>query len=129
MGWKPRQHARFKAAVPIELRPKGLPTPLRGQTADICLGGCYVEMIFTQEVSTVVDVSLWLGESKVYIKAEVVSKHPSFGNGFRFVHLSKDGTEKLDEYLESLKPQGAMMNDSPFAGPLAALDKTEYSEG
>ncbi len=52
MGWKPRQHARFKAAVPIELRPNGVPTPLRGQTADICLGGCYVEMIFTQEVST-----------------------------------------------------------------------------
>jgi c-di-GMP-binding flagellar brake protein YcgR len=116
MAWKPRQHARFKATLPIELRPKGVTAPLRGQTADICLGGCYVEMGFTQEVSTMVDISLWLGDSKIYVKAEVVSKHPSFGNGFRFVHLTKDGASKLTEYLESLKPQGAM-NDSPFAGP------------
>lgn len=117
MGWKPRQYARFKAAVPIELRPKGVTAPLRGQTADICLGGCYVEMGFTQEVSTVVDISLWIGDSKIYVTAEVVSKHPSFGNGFRFVHLTKDGTAKLNDYLESLKPQGAIANDSPFAGP------------
>jgi c-di-GMP-binding flagellar brake protein YcgR len=117
MAWKARQYARFKAAVPIELRPKGLPTPLRGQTADICLGGCYVEMIFTQEVSSLVDISLWLGDSKIYVKAEVVSKHPSFGNGFKFVQLTKDGSAKLKEYLDSLKPQGAMSNDSPFAGP------------
>jgi hypothetical protein len=120
MGWKPRQHARFKAAVPIELRPKGAPTPLRGQTADICLGGCYVEMVFTQEVSTVVDISLWLGDSKIYVNAEVVSKHPSFGNGFRFVHLTKDGATKLNDYLESLKPEAAMANGSPFAGSPAA---------
>jgi hypothetical protein len=119
MGWKPRQHARFKAAVPIELRPKGVPSPLRGQTADICLGGCYVEMIFTQEISTVVDISLWLGDSKIYVNAEVVSKHPSFGNGFKFVHLTKDGATKLTEYLESLKPNAMMANDSPFAGPPA----------
>lgn len=117
MEWKPRQHARFKAAVPIELRPKGVTAPLRGQTADICLGGCYVEMVFTQEVLTVVDISLWIGDSKIYAKAEVVSKHPSFGNGFRFVHLTKDGANKLNSYLESLKPQDAMTDASPFAGP------------
>lgn len=117
MGWKPRQHRRFKAAVPIELRPQGAPTPLRGQTADVCLGGCYVEMVFTQEVSTAVDISLWLGDSKVYVKAEVVSKHPSFGNGFRFIHLTRDGAAKLSAYLESLNPQAELANDSPFSAP------------
>ncbi len=119
MGWTPRQYARFKAAVPIELRPNGMTAPLRGQTADICLGGFYVEMVFTQEVSTVVDISLWVGDSKIFAKAEVVSKHPSFGNGFKFVYLAKDGANKLNEYLDSLKSQGAMMADSPFAGPPA----------
>jgi hypothetical protein len=74
-------------------------------------------MIFTQEVSTGVDIALWIGDAKIYVKAEVVSKHPSFGNGFRFVHLTKDGASKLNNYLESLKTEGAMMNDSPFAGP------------
>jgi len=117
MSWKPRQHARFKAAVPIELRPQGAPTPLRGQTADVCLGGCYVEMIFTQEVATAVDISMWLGESKIYVKAEVVSKHPSFGNGFRFVHLTCDGAAKLSAYLESLNPQAELANEPPPVVP------------
>jgi len=115
MEWKQRQYARFKAAVPIELRPDGVTTPLRGQTADIGLGGCYVEMIFTQEVATGVDIALWIEDTKIFVKAQVVSKHPSFGNGFKFVHLTKDGASKLNNYLESL--QGAMMKDSPFAGP------------
>jgi hypothetical protein len=74
-------------------------------------------MVFTQEVSTAVDISLWLGDSKIYVKAEVVSKHPSFGNGFRFVHLTRDGAAKLSEYLESLNPQAELANDSPFAAP------------
>jgi hypothetical protein len=76
-------------------------------------------MGFTQEVSTVVDISLWLGDSKIYAKAEVVSKHPSFGNGFRFVHLTKDGATKLNDYLESLSAEVAMADGSPFAGPPA----------
>jgi len=74
-------------------------------------------MMFTQEVSTVVDISLWIDDSKVYVKAEVVSKHPSFGNGFKFVQLTKDSATKLNDYLDSLKTQGAMVGDSPFAGP------------
>src|SRR3954462_1875764 len=119
MAWKPRQHTRVKAADPIELRPQGVPTPLRGQTADICLGGCYVEMIFTQEVSSVVDISLWLGDSKIYVKAEVVSKHPAFGNGFKFVPLNKDGTTKLNDYPESLNPEAARANGPLFGAPPA----------
>lgn len=119
MAWIARQYPRFKAALPIELRPKGVPAPLRTQTADIGLGGCYVEVAFTQEVSTPVELTLWIGESKVVIAGVVVSKHPSFGNGIKFIQLTKDGHEKLDHFLDSLKPKGLMTPDSPFARPLA----------
>jgi hypothetical protein len=115
MGWIPRQYPRFKTALTIELRPKGITTPLRTQTSDIGLGGCYVEMIFTQEVSTVVDITLWVGDSKVCATGEVVSKHPSFGNGLKFTQLSKEGRQKLGDYLATLKPQDRLSNESPFA--------------
>jgi c-di-GMP-binding flagellar brake protein YcgR len=116
MAWTPRQHPRFKAALPIELRPKGAPAPLRTQTADIGLGGCYVEIVFTQEVSTPVELTMWLGDFKIVASGEIVSKHPSFGNGIKFTAVNKEGREKLGEYLESLKPHGLMMNESPIAG-------------
>ena len=116
MGWKTRQHARFKAALPIELRAKGVTTPLRGQTTDIGRGGCYVEMTFTQEVATPVDITLWIAGTKITVTGEVVSKHPSFGNGFKFIRLSKQGEAELNRYLEALKPT-ENANNSPFAGP------------
>jgi hypothetical protein len=117
MEWKPRQYPRFKVALPIELRPNGAATPLRGQTSDIGLGGCYVEMMFTQEVATPVDITLWVGEAKISGMAEVVSKHPSFGNGFKFVRLTKQGEADLQHYLDTLQPSGLAADQSPFAGP------------
>jgi c-di-GMP-binding flagellar brake protein YcgR len=116
MGWIPRQYPRFKAALSIELRLKNIDVPLRTQTADIGLGGCYVESVFTQEPSTVMDITLWVGDAKLTMQGEVVSKHPSFGNGLKFIRLTKEGTEKLGQYLESLKPQGLMMDDRPPGG-------------
>jgi c-di-GMP-binding flagellar brake protein YcgR len=112
-----RQYTRFKAAVPIELRPNGVLTPLRGQTTDICLGGCYVETMFTQEVSTAVDIGLWIEDSKIDIKSEVVSKHPSFGNGYKFVQLDKDSAAKLIRYLESLSQQETKDDSSSDGSP------------
>ncbi len=113
MAWKQRQHPRYKAAVSVELRPKDAPTPLRTQTADIGLGGCYVETNFTEEISTPVEITLWVGDSKVSVAGEVVSKHPSFGNGYKFIRLAKEGEEALDRYLQTLKPQGLLMEDPP----------------
>ena len=115
MGWIPRQYPRYKAALSIELRPKGAAAPLRTQTADIGLGGCYVESVFTHELSTIVDIVLWVGDTKITAQGEVVSKHPSFGNGLKFTRLTKEGTEKLNAYLETLKPQGLMMEDGSGA--------------
>lgn len=104
MGWTQRQYPRFRATLPIELRPKGTSAPLRAQTTDICLGGCYVEMIFTQEISTAVDIALWIGDLKLAAKGEIVSKHPSFGNGLKFTKLTEENQGHLSHYLDSLKP-------------------------
>jgi hypothetical protein len=82
---------------------------------------CYVEMVFTQEVSTPVEITLWIGETKVSGSGEVVSKHPSFGNGLKFTKLSEEGKQALGSYLEALKPKGLMMQDSPIAGPPTLL--------
>ena len=50
MEWTPRQYPRVRAVLPVELHRATLAVPLRAQTQDICLGGLYVEMSFTQKV-------------------------------------------------------------------------------
>ena len=101
MGWTPRQHPRFKAALPIELRPIGAVAPLRAQTADISLGGCYVEMASAQEVSTAVEITIWVGQAKICAMGQVVSKHPSFGNGLKFTQMTNENRARLNDYLAS----------------------------
>jgi hypothetical protein len=103
---KQRQHPRFKAAVPVELRGPGASSPLRAQTGDISLGGCYVEMTSTQAVSKEVEVTLWIGDTKVQAHGVVVSNHPSFGNGIKFTQVAEDGMLRLQQFVDSLNPFG-----------------------
>lgn len=106
MEWIPRQHPRFKAVLPVELRPLGQPVPLRAQTEDISLGGIYVEMILTQKVSTELDITLWIGATKIRAKGVVVSIHPAFGNGIKFTQLADADKNGLKRFLDSLGVQG-----------------------
>jgi hypothetical protein len=107
MTWaKQREHPRFKAALPVELRRPGASTPFRAQTGDICLGGCYVEMSSTQQVSREVEITLWIGQEKVLARGVVVSNHPSFGNGIKFTHVPEESKARLREFVDSLHPFG-----------------------
>ncbi len=99
-----RQHPRFKAALPVELRQPGVSSPVRAQTGDICLGGCYVEMSSTQQVSKEVEITLWVGHEKVVAKGVVVSSHPAFGNGIKFTQVPEEGRARLQKLVESLDP-------------------------
>jgi hypothetical protein len=56
-----RQHPRTKVAVEAELHLEGGRTPLRIKTADLSLGGLYVEMMFTLAVGTKLKIMLWIG--------------------------------------------------------------------
>ena len=79
--------------------------PVRAQVADICLGGCYVEMSFTKNVTAEVDLTLWVGDQKISATGIVVSSHPSFGNGIKFTHVAPDSKEKLKTFVDGLKPK------------------------
>ena len=102
MQWTPRQYPRFRTALPVVLTSPNLQAPLRGHTGDISLGGFYVEMTFTRPVSTQVDITLWIGETKICAKGVVVSNHPAFGNGVKFTELADSDQEQLKRLLNSM---------------------------
>jgi len=101
---KKRQYPRFKASIPVELREPGVNVPLRAQTGDICVGGCYVEMTSTRQVSKEVEVILWVGQEKVVARGVVVSNHPAFGNGIKFTEVSNEDRARLQKLVDSLDP-------------------------
>jgi c-di-GMP-binding flagellar brake protein YcgR len=104
-----RQFPRVKVNLPVELRRPVNEAPIRAQTADICLGGCYVEMSFTQDISQEVEVVLWVGENKIRAQGVIVSSHPSVGNGLKFTRMTPEDQARLKEYIDSIQPSSRLM--------------------
>ena len=98
-----RKHERFKVRVPIEFHPEGS-RRLRSATADLSLGGCYLEMMFTFPIGTILEVSLQIGYT-VHAKAVVVTRELQVGNGIQFIDMAPTDREAIRNYIDNaIKP-------------------------
>ena len=95
-----RQSVRVKCSISVEVRPVGEPV-IWGRASDLSVGGCFVEMPIPLNVDTSFEIALWLGETKLRLKGEVVSKAPGFGIGVRFVNTSRQNQELLEWHITS----------------------------
>jgi len=82
-----RRYPRVKVKIPVELH-LSAGTPQRTSIEEISLCGCYIETMFTFEVSTRVDLVIWLNQEKVTAKGIVVNRYPQVGNGIDFVTMA-----------------------------------------
>jgi c-di-GMP-binding flagellar brake protein YcgR len=96
-----RRSQRLQVAVQIEIRPAGTDVPMRLETTDISLGGCYVEMALTLDVGTELDIVLWIDQKKLSTRGVVVTRHPQFGNGIQFERMSTENAGLLLCFLDS----------------------------
>jgi hypothetical protein len=97
-----RRDSRHSVQVQIELREEGSNVPLRMNTADLSRGGCFVEMMMTLPVGTHVSATLWLGDCSVRLRGRVVTCHPQFGNGIKFLEFKNNGNKALAQYLDAI---------------------------
>jgi len=96
-----RQFVRVKCSIPVELHPVGQ-TVIRARASDLSVGGCFVEMPIPLQVNTRCEIALWLGETKLRLKGEVVSTAPGFGIGMRFANTSKQDQELLEQHIANI---------------------------
>jgi hypothetical protein len=97
-----RAHPRLEVQVQIELRQEGSDVPYRLQTSDLSRGGCYVQMMMTLPIGTRLKGTLWLDDSPVRVRAQVVTSHPQFGNGVMFTEFEGSGKQLLERYLDAM---------------------------
>jgi len=110
-----RKYPRIKTAVQVELRTEGATGASRTETADMSLGGCYIEMSFTLQIGTKLDLGVWIDGECIPIKAVVVTHHPQFGNGMEFHDIPQEDEAKLERFLKKCDVQ----EQKPEAEPLA----------
>jgi len=107
-----RDYSRLKIRVPIEIEVEGGSSPIRGATADLSAGGCYIETMFPFPVGTTLDLKVQL-ENTLLVAATVVTCDPQVGNGIRFERMLPEDREELRKYLEALEQDESQQAGAP----------------
>jgi len=97
-----RRHPRYTVQVQIEIRQDGNDVPMRLETTDLSLGGCYIQLMIPLSVGIRVHATLWLDGCPVVFRGLVVTRHPEFGNGIMFVEFEGEGEQLLNRYLQAI---------------------------
>jgi hypothetical protein len=97
-----RRYARRHCALPIELRTQSSSFPLKAETSDLSPCGCYISMLSTLPVGTVLDIVLWAGELKLSFQGTVKTADAAVGNGVEFTGISKEQAAQLGAYLDEI---------------------------
>ena len=100
-----RQQPRKKVGVKIEVHLAGSAAPIRTKVADLTLGGCFVEMMFTLDIGTKLNIGLWINDVKVSAEGIVVTRFRNLGNGIQFTKLAAEDQARLKQFL-TVAPSG-----------------------
>ena len=103
-----RRAPRFDCKASIEVHLESSGSPVRGNLADISLGGCYIEMMIPLPVGTQLNLVIWLEAGKATTPGLVTSSHAGFGVGVKFIGMSKPDRQILERYLAQ---QASLRND------------------
>jgi hypothetical protein len=94
-----RRHPRKTIAVDVEIQLEGIAAPIRTKVADLTLGGCYLEMMFTLDMGTELKITLWINDVKVSTGGRVVTRFRNLGNGIEFTEMSLEDRSRLEQFL------------------------------
>jgi hypothetical protein len=96
-----RAHPRFKTVNSVEIHSEGQQGPIRARTADLSIGGCYIEMPNPIPKGTQIKIGIWVNDVKLWTEGRVVTSTPGFGIGVQFTQITEDDQRQLQQFLES----------------------------
>jgi hypothetical protein len=97
-----RASPRLKCINSVELHPDGQSSPIWGKVVELGMGGCFIEMPIPLPQGTKLKMGMWIQESKIWMRAKVVSSRPGFGIGLQFTELPDPDKEALRTFLRSI---------------------------
>ncbi|MGB9240832.1 MAG: PilZ domain-containing protein [Terriglobales bacterium] len=114
-----RKYARIRVSVPVEIQTDASASPMRAATADLSLGGCYIETIFPLPIGTDLDLQLSI-ETTVLIAAIVATCDPQVGNGIKLIKMLPEDRDALAAFLDATQQAQDSGSRGAKAGGLAA---------
>jgi len=126
-----RRYPRFKCEGSLELKTDGASLHTWATFTDVSASGCYVEIMTTFPVGTVMHLRLGMHGFLVETNAVVRATYPFLGMGIQFTDISDDDFEQLRLMLDSLAgafakrlqmPERAGLKLPPITEPERVID-------
>jgi hypothetical protein len=110
-GTERRQFPRLACRLESQVMTPGATTQIAAKVIDICLGGCYLEMMSPLPMDSIVEVVIELGDSTISARGKVCTTHPGIGMGISFTGMRPADLKKL----RALAPPGQGAPEIPAA--------------
>jgi hypothetical protein len=79
--------------------------PIWAKVADLSLGGCYLELVFTLAQHSPVDLKLTVRDHTFTARGTVATSHPGVGVGIKFTRVEDASRNVLIQLLQELTVQ------------------------
>jgi c-di-GMP-binding flagellar brake protein YcgR len=107
-----RGEQRFACKLGADVYHIGSTVPNRCTLSDLSEGGCYVEMPTPFAPQSSVEILIRTADTKLRIRGQVLTTHPGFGMGVRFVYRDSAEREEVLRLLSVLSA-GSSLDEQP----------------
>jgi PilZ domain len=101
-----RSSPRYALIATVEVTEPVAKIHLSGRTAEISLGGCYVDILNPLPKNSVVQLSIERDQGTFHTWGRVVYVHEGIGMGVQFFDTSSDEADLLKGWIEELSASG-----------------------
>ena len=98
-----RRHKRYFCPLPIVITSPDLRFPVRGETSDVSLSGCYVNTLLPLAKDLIIDVRISIDGTEISSSACVRTCDQGVGNGIEFRDPTPAFCQTLQARLEEIQ--------------------------
>lgn len=81
---------------------------LSGRVTEISRNGCYVDVLNSLPVGTILNLEIICDQGKFTTKASIIYVHPGIGMGIAFVDIAEPQVKVLESWLAALPATAAI---------------------
>jgi hypothetical protein len=107
-GRSQRKALRYSFVATAELTETVSATCLTGRIGEISRNGCYLDILNTFPVGTLLKLQISCDQGTFHTKAKIVYVHPNIGMGVAFLDPAPDQLKLLDGWIAAFPPESVI---------------------
>jgi hypothetical protein len=120
-----RGGVRYGITADTEVEEPRTQAKVMGRTADLGLGGCYVDSLTTFPAGTDVNVRIKRGEQTFEANARVLYGKPGMGMGMAFLEVADEERIRLEHWISELSRESGVAPKKPDPVPVKGRSGVE----